>query len=177
MSRKIFAAVFIFLSMATGCATLSGSEVGEKATPLITQSFASKEARSGDTWKVYLKASDPNGEMKNIYAVVDQPGVGQYPLSILRVKPENQKELSGYIYLSTATPVAPLYFINLMLTIHVQDRSGNFSQPAVFPLSINRNSVQEAPPQGVFKEEALGPVMVTLKTIDGGGGGDGAFGN
>jgi hypothetical protein len=177
MSRKIFAAVLIFLSMATGCAALSGSEVGEKATPLITQSFASKEVRSGDTWKVYLKASDPNGEIKNIYAVIDQPGVGQYPLSIIRVKPENQKELSGYIYLSTATPVSPLNFVNLWLTIHVQDRSGNFSQPAVFPLSINARSTQEVPPQGVFKEEALGPVMVVLRTIQGGGGGDGGFGN
>ncbi len=121
--------------------------------------------------------SDPNGEMRNIYAVIDQPGVGQYPLSILRVKPENRKELSGYIYLSTATPVAPLYFINLMLTVQVQDRSGNFSQPVVFPLSINNRSTQEVPPQGVFKEDALGPVMVTLKTIDGGGGDDGGFGN
>ena len=177
MNGKIFAAVLIFLSMATGCATFSSPEIGEKATPVITQSFASKEVRTGDTWKVYLQVSDPGGEMRNIYAVIDQPGVGQYPLSILRVKPENRKELSGYIYLSTATPVAPLYFINLMLTVQVQDRSGNFSQPVVFPLSINNRSTQEVPPQGVFKEDALGPVMVTLKTIDGGGGGDGGFGN
>ena len=177
MRMRVFAAVFIFLSMATGCATLPGSGTGEKATPVITQSFASKEIRTGDTWKVYLQVSDPHGEMKNIYAVIDQPGVGQYPLSILRVKPENQKELSGYIYLSTATPVAPLYFLNLMLTIHVQDSSGNFSQPAVFPLSINSRSTQEVPPRGMFKEVALGPVMITLKTIDGGGGGDGGFGN
>ena len=38
-------------------------------------------------------------------------------------------------------------------------------------------STQEVPPQGVFKEEGLGPIMVSLKTIDGGGGGDGGFGN
>ena len=177
MSRKIFTAVFFLLYIYTGCATLPGSEIGEKATPIITQSFASREITSGDAWKVYLKASDPKGAMKNIYAVIDQAGVGQYPLSILRIKAENQRELSGYIYLPTATPTAPLYFVNLKLTIHIQDRSGTFSQPAVFPLSINRTSVQEDPPQGAFKEEALGPVMVTLRTIDGGGGGDGGFGN
>jgi hypothetical protein len=38
-------------------------------------------------------------------------------------------------------------------------------------------STQEVPPQGVFKEKGLGPVMVNLKIIDGGGGGDGGFGN
>lgn len=174
MNRKVFAAIVIFLSLVVGNSVL-GAEVGGGATPVITQSFASKEVRSGETWKIYLKVSDPDGEMKRIYAVVDQPGVGTYPLSIIRVKPEKRKELSGYLYLSTATPVAPLYFINLTLTVHVQDGSGNFSQAAVFPLSINSRSTQEAPPQGIFKEEGLGPVIVTLKTIDGGGGGDGGF--
>ena len=177
MNRKIFAAVFVFLSMATGCATLSGSEVAGNATPVITQSFASKEVKVGETWKIYLKVSDPDGEMKKIYAVVDQPGVGQYPLTIIRVKPENRKELSGYIYLSTATPVYPINFINLWLTIHVQDRSGNFSQEAVFPLSINNRSTQEVPPEGVFKEEVLGPVMVVLRTMEGGRDGAAGFGN
>ncbi len=52
--------------------------------------------------------------------------------------------------------------VNLTLTVHVQDRSGNFSQPVVFPLSMNPRSTQEAPPQGVFKEEALGAVTVIL---------------
>ncbi len=36
MNGKIFAAVFIFLFMAAGCATFSGPEMGEKATPVIT---------------------------------------------------------------------------------------------------------------------------------------------
>lgn len=143
---------------------MPGSKVDQKATPIITQSYASKEVRPGDAWKVYLEASDPNGEMDKIYAVIDQPGVIPYPVSIIKVKKENWKELSGYIFLSTAAPNFPLDGVNLTLTVQVQDGSGNFSKPAVFPLSINTTSPQEAPPQGVFKEEELGPISIILKS-------------
>ena len=128
----------------------------------ITQSFASKEIRPGDTWKVCLKVSDPNGEMQKIFTVIEQPGVVPYPVSIIQVKKGNRKELSGYIYLSTANPVFPMNGVNLTLTVPVQDGSSNFSQPVVFPLSINTTSSQEAPSQGGFKEEELGPVNVIL---------------
>ena len=143
------------------------AEENMKATPVITQSFASKEIWPGETWKVYLNASDSDGEMKNIFAIVEQPGVGQYPLSIIRVKGENRKEMSGYLYLVTATPWYPLNFVNLTLIVQVQDKSGNFSAPAAFPLSINSRYTQEAPPERVFKEQGLGPVMVRLTTMGG----------
>ncbi len=162
MRKQIGISFLVFLCLAIGCASMPGSKVDGKATPIITQSFASKEIRPGDTWKVYLKVSDPNGEMKKIFAMIDQPGVVPYPVSIIPVKKENRKELSGYIYLSTANPVFPMNGVNLTLAVQVQDGSSNFSQPVVFPLSINTTSSQEAPSQGGFKEEELGPVNVIL---------------
>jgi len=169
MSQKIWAVVIGFLCLIIGYASLQTWEVqggvAGKAVPLISQSFASTRIRPGETWKVYLNASDPSGEMKNFFAIINQPGVGQYPLSTIRIKKENRKELSGYLYLNTSTPVYPLNFVNLTLSVQVQDRSGNFSQPAVFPLTLNTRSLQEAPPQGFFKDQALGPVMVKLIKI------------
>ena len=135
---------------------MPGSKVDSKATPIITQSFASKEIKPGDTWKVYLKVSDPNGEMKKIFAMIEQPGVVPYPVSIIQVKKENRKELSGYIYLSTANPVFPMNGVNLTLTVQVQDGSSNFSQPVVFPLSINTPSSQEASSQGRLQGGRIG---------------------
>ena len=38
--------------------------------------------------------------MQSVFAIVDQPGAGPYPLSITRLKRGNQKEISGYIYLT-----------------------------------------------------------------------------
>jgi hypothetical protein len=59
MNRKILAAVFIFLCLTMGCPTLESLEGEEKKTPVITQFFASREIRLGESWKIYLNASDP----------------------------------------------------------------------------------------------------------------------
>jgi hypothetical protein len=108
--------------------------------------------------------------MKYIFATVSQPGTNAYPISIIRIKGENQKELSGYIYLSTS-PAAQSNFFNLTLTLAVSIKgTGGFSQSAVFPLSFEANPAQEAPPDGAFKEQNLGPISVTLQTVGGGGG-------
>ena len=141
-----------------------------KGVPVITQSFASKEIRPGETWKIYLNVSNPEGGIKNIFAVVDQAGTGPYPLSIIRIQGENDKELSGYIYLNTSNPYTRFGFVPLKLTVQVEDRAGHFSAPVVFPLFMHGRAVQEAPPQGVFKEQDLGPIMITLHGIVGGAG-------
>jgi hypothetical protein len=170
MIKKAFAIVGIpFLPL--GFSALASAEVqegtGGKAVPVITQSFASKEVRPGQNWNVYLNISDPEGNIKSIFAVVDQLGVGEYPVSIIRVKKENNKELSGYLYLYTSAPGFSGQFVKLTLTVHVQDKSGNFSQPVVFPLFIHQRATLETPPQGVFKEQAIGPIMVQLRNIPG----------
>jgi len=174
MNKKIRATILAFLSLIMAYATLQAAEIQEgvagKPVPVITQSFASREIWPGETWKVYLNAADPNGEMKNFFAIVDQPGVGQYPLSIIRIKREDRKELSGYLYLYTSTTADPLDFVNLKLTVYVQDRAGNFSQPVVFPLSLQSRFSQSAPAAGIFREQPLGPIMVKLKRVRGGKG-------
>jgi hypothetical protein len=141
----------------------------EKGIPQIVQSFATKELRPGDVWKVYLKASDPEGKMKYITATISQPGVGSYPVSMTKIKEENEKELSGYVYLNT-DPIRLARFFNLTLTltVNIKDDKGKFSKPAVFPLSFVGKPAPEAPPEGIFKEQDLGPIMVTLRTDDGG---------
>jgi hypothetical protein len=173
MNKKTLA-LFVAFVLATGWAVFvprtAQTAAEGKAAPVIVQSFASKELRPGDVWKVYLKASDPEGKMKYIFATVSQPGVIAYPISIIRIKGENQKELSGYIYLNTA-PAAQSNFFNLSLTLTVNIKgAGGFSQPAVFPLTFEAQSTPGAPPDGAFKEQNLGPISVTLQTVGGGGG-------
>jgi len=162
MNWKILAAFMIFLCIAMGCAAL-GLKEAEKATPVITQSFASKEVRLGETWKIYLNASDPNGEMIKISAIVDQTGQNN-PERITKVGKENGKEFSGYLNLSTASLANVLDGTSITLWVQVQDKSGNLSQPVVFPLTIKKVATQEVPPQGVFRERDLGP-MVAQKSL------------
>jgi hypothetical protein len=164
MNRKILAAVSVSLCLAMGCATLESPKGAVKATPFITQSFASEKIRLGDRWKIYLNAFDPDGQMIRIFATVEQPGQ-IYPVSITRVSKENGKELSGYLYLSTTSTNNALDGLSITLKIQIQDGSGNFSKPVVFPLVLSSLASQQAPPQGIFKEQDLGPVMVTLKGV------------
>ena len=139
--------------------------------PVIIQSFASKELRPGDVWKVYLKASVPEGKMKYIFATISQPGANRYPTSIIRIKGENQKEISGYIYLNTA-PAVQSNFFNLSLNLAVSVKgTGGFSQAVAFPLTFEAKPSPEEPPEGVFKEQDLGPISITLQSVSPGGGG------
>jgi hypothetical protein len=135
-----------------------------QAVPVITQSFAAPQISPGSSWKVYLQASDADGDMKAFFCTIHQPGMGTYPVSITRIKEGNQKELSGYLFLNVS-PFRNLDFVNLLLTVQIQDRAGQFSKPVEFPLSINSRYVQESPPEGVFQENNLGPIMIQLRTV------------
>ena len=124
MNKKIVLSIFAIVFLMMGFAHIAKAQVHGLPVPVITQAFASKEVWPGKTWKVYLNVSHPNGEMKSIYAIVDQPGVGQYPFTTIPIKEENRKELSGYIYLRTSSQWAGLEYVTLTLTIQVQDKSG-----------------------------------------------------
>ncbi len=103
-----------------------------KAVPVITEAFASKELIPGETWKVYLKASDPDGDIQYIDAVVYQPGWGDYPISRTKMREENGKEVDGFIYLFTLVPGGYEFenFYTYRLTVQVQDKAGHYSKPA-----------------------------------------------
>jgi hypothetical protein len=153
------------IPLLVGLATLVWVGTAYAAAPVITSHFASPELRAGDTWKIYLKASDSDGDMRYIMATVQQAGVGVYPVGITRIREENRKEFSGYVYLNT--PIgAGLTFHTLTLTLWVQDRAGNFSDPVEVPLYFgSRVEAQAAPPAGAYQDQDLGPVLITLRSI------------
>ncbi len=153
---SFFLTLFLGLMMGSGC-----EEKTMGKPPVVHQSFAAKQIRLGDTWKVYLQASDPDGDMKTIVCTIDQPGAGTYPASFIQVGKDQKRELSGYIYLRTF-PNQGLNFLTLTLTVQIQDQPGNNSPPVTFPLSFDPLARQEDPPTGVFLEKDLGPIMVNL---------------
>ena len=164
--------LFCFFIAGTGCAApekksaepLSQPAKPPQAAPVISQSFASPQIAPGRVWKVFLEAADADGDMKEFACVIHQPGVGTYPVSITRIREGNQKSLSGYLYLNV-NAFRNLDFVELILTVQVRDRAGQFSEPVKFPLSINSRYAQESPPEGVFQENNLGPIMIDLRTV------------
>ncbi len=133
----------------------------QTGVPVITHRFASKEISPGDTWKVYMRVLDPEGRMKNIICTVSQAGRGPYPVCYVRIPESQRRDLSGFLYLPTAGSQV-LSFTNLTLQVEVQDRAGNVSSPAAFSLTFNPRAIQENPPLGVFREEEVGPIMISL---------------
>ncbi len=145
--------------------TIVWVSMAHAAAPVITSHFASPELRAGDTWKIYLKASDSDGDMRYIMATVQQAGVGVHPVGITRIRQENRKEFSGYVYLNTLGGTG-LTFHTLTLTLWVQDRAKNFSDPVEVPLYFgSRVEGQAAPPAGAYQDHDLGPVMISLRHI------------
>jgi len=65
----------------------------ERRSRLSLRLFASKELIPGDTWKVYLKASDPDGDLI-ISSQLSISQVGDYPVSRTRIREENGKEIN-----------------------------------------------------------------------------------
>jgi len=121
----------------------------------ITQSFASRKIRVGDTWKICLNATVPAGHMKAIFSVIEQPGVGEYPVSITKIKEENCKGFSGYIYLNTATP-DDMNFVNLTLTAQIQDMAGHFSAPVISLCQSNPDTPRSPLPPGSSRRRTWG---------------------
>ena len=135
----------------------------KKGVPLISRSFAPSQIPLGKTWRVYLQAFDLEGDMKAIYCIAEQPGIGTRPVSITRIPEDQQRELSGYLYLNTAG-ATDSNFAALSLTVQIQDQAGNFSEPVSFSLSFNPRALQEEAPPGVFQDRELGPIMITLNS-------------
>ncbi len=135
--------------------------------PVISQNFACGEISPGETWKVYLRATDPEGDMNRIVCTLHQPGRGTYPACHVQIPKEQRRDLSGFLYLNTGGGPG-LVFVNLALEVQIQDRAGNSSQTASFSLALNPRSSPQSPPPGAFQEKALGPIMIFLEPGTGG---------
>ncbi len=166
MSAKVISLMVLVLLL-TGCGKKGVQEkpLGT-AVPVITASFASQKISPGDTWKVYLKAFDPDGDMKYLSVSIEQPGVGGYSPGPIKIADRNGRELNGFLYLNTNYPGGSgfLNSVILTLTVIIRDKVGYASKPAVFPLTFTLDS-QEPPPPGAFQEQELGPIMVKLQGI------------
>lgn len=136
-----------------------------ESVPVITNFFASKELPPGDTWKVFLQAQDPDGDMDRIVCTLQQPGGGQ-AVSFIKIRGDRRGSLSGYVFLITEI-ASGVPFASCRLTVQIQDKEGNGSNSVVFSLSLNPKAVQQSPPPGIFLDEDLGPVLVRFPTPPG----------
>jgi hypothetical protein len=173
MNKKIIWGLASLFLLA-GCATFESAEVREqrygKAAPVIDQYFASPSMRQGDTWKVYLRASDPDGDMKRIVTYLG-PGsrAADSSAAFTRLREEDRREFSGYLYWFPGSDVG--YSGPYVMIIQVEDQAGHYSAPISLTLNIEPSGRQESPPAGVFQEKEIGAVLISIKRRANGDGG------
>lgn len=145
-----------------GCAGMqpytASTPVDRGKAPMILDAYAAPSIRPGDTWMIFLKAEDPDGDMKSITAVLWQAGVGYYPAQVTMLKSEQGKQLSGYLYLGTPVDYS-LNWDEVELYLYVRDSQGNRAQPVKFPLRFDMAARQVVPENW---QEAAGTRIAAL---------------
>jgi len=122
--------VILSLLLLSGCAAYQqpGDTIEPGRPPVILATYAPEVIRPGAVWRVYLKATDGDGDMKDIAAVMWQTGFGYYSTDVTRIKQGDAKEVAGYLFLNTP-PDPTLLPDRFTLTLVVRDRQGNKSEP------------------------------------------------
>lgn len=164
MGKEAGIALLAFLCSVLGCTALHRAESIPQATLVTTQSFAPGEIGLGEALRIYLHGSDPNGEVTKISLMVDHTGQ-IHAERIAKLSKEDAKEFSGYLNLPTASLANIIDGTSVTVWVRIENESGNSSQPAIFPLTFKSQAIRTAPPQGVFKERDLGPVVTEKSSI------------
>ena len=164
--KRLGLVAFGLMMFLPACATTSHpGKMG--SPPVIERFFASKNMRPGDTLKVYIKASDPDGDMEKVIVTLgrgDGPGPDFY-ISFTGLKKEDRKAVSGYLYWYSGKSTA--VFALGRMTLQVQDRAGNLSNQIIVPIYFRWGAKQGSPPPGAFEEKEMGPIMIDVRPAGG----------
>ena len=162
--------VILLLFLVAGCTTCKGARTGEGGDepPIILDSYAAESVRPGATWRVYLEAQDPDGDIHSIITQLVQPGIGYYPPDFTYIKEADREGFAGYLILRTPNDYWLLQeYVEATLTI--QDCEGNKSEPVNFTLRFDNKSgfgPQEVPEKWkMAANRKLGTIMVEIRSI------------
>ena len=142
--------------------------VGEKHRPVIRALAAQNEIGIGNLWKIYIHATDPDGDIDQIYVSFAQPG-GSYP-SLPLVLSRPMKEINGAVL--TWTTLAGSGFqmgaIYASAEIRVEDRAGNMSEPKTIEFTLGSFGPEDkfVPPPPFKKNLIYGQVYFPIQSED-----------
>lgn len=140
MFRKVFFAILL-TTLVVGCQKppqFEREDPGSKGhPPELLGYYAAKEVRPGETWNIYLKGKDVDGDMKYIVAVLLMEGEGSYPTSEIWLKGEDRSEFDGHIFLNTpADETLVTGMDTLSVSVFIRDWAGNKSKTIKLPVSF-----------------------------------------
>ena len=142
--------------------TQSQTDRGE--APEIIDYYTAEIIRPGAIWRVFLRAKDNDGDMRDIVSILSQTGRNPYPTSFTRIEKEHNREVAGF--LSLRTPVdRHLTADRFNLRVFVRDSQGNRSERIELPLRFGNVPTAEIPEKWEkIADRSLGLMMVTIES-------------
>ena len=149
----------LVLGLMVFCATKDSIAQAQGAKPVIEKVWVSPVTPTGTLLKIYIKASDPDGDMKWLYisaGVGKQSVLGAVPI---RLKGESAKSLNGYVYWDSSRVTAGK--VSATAEFSVEDTKGLESEAKSVTLELKKGKdvkAEKAPSD--FQEKEIGPIMM-----------------
>jgi hypothetical protein len=135
--------VLVLTTLMLGCGELSKLvpiDPGNK--PVILDSYAPQNVKPGAVWKIFIKAADKDGDMKDIVAKISPAGMSFLTYSITPIHEEERGEFAGYLFVKT--PPSPYLRGEMFhLAIYIRDQEGRKSDSVGLLLHFTGKSEAE----------------------------------
>ncbi len=140
---KKYLVVLLLTTTISGCGELwklVPIDPGNK--PAIVDSYAPQNVKPGEVWKIFIKAEDKDGDMKDLVAKISPAGTSFFTYSITSIHEGERGEFAGYLFVKT--PPSP-YLRGKMfhLSVYIRDQEGRKSDPVGLLLHFNGRSEAE----------------------------------
>ena len=111
--------------------------VGKAHEPVIEAVSAQKEIGIGELWKIYIRASDPDGDVDKIYVSFSQLGDDYISLPLLLDRPMKKIQGSVLTWTTLASSSTQTGVIYGTAEVWVEDRAGNVSESKSFEFTLD----------------------------------------
>lgn len=127
--------------------------------PRLEGTYADSVTGPRDAWRIYLKGSDPDGDLKFIHLWVNVAGMPTTPIRV-RVDRDQESHISGYLKLfnTKSMDFSDLFGPPIRLSVSLEDRAGNRSNVVDLPVSFYLGAKQDLAPAGAFQDRLLGRI-------------------
>ncbi|MBU2547105.1 MAG: hypothetical protein KKB20_01720 [Proteobacteria bacterium] len=130
------------------CAGLTRPPAIGDRPPVIGAVFASPTVVYGQTWQIFIKASDPDGDLDEVLFSIQQAGRLYNPLHGGMPLPSwGQAVLDGYFWLELSPSIISGGPLDLVLSLELVDRGERRSRRVDLPLHIGTRP-SSTPPAG-----------------------------
>ena len=108
-----------------------------QAELIVKFAYAPEKIHQGDTWKVYLSVTDPEGKMFQVVGRIEQTAIRHYKPSVIYLKKGMEKQFTGHFALPTRH-FSDLEDFDLVLSI--LGRSGSVRKTLHFHVEFDESA-------------------------------------